>query len=135
MLLEEAIRAHLVANGGVSALIGTRLYPLVLPQDPTYPAIVLTRVSGVREHSHDGPSLLSTSRLQLDCIAPTAAAAKNVADKVRLALDGFRGTMGGAGGVEVNGAWLEDERDGYDDELRVYSASVDYMVLHNEASS
>ena len=38
MIIEEALVAYLTGYAGLSALIGTRLYPLRLPENPTYGA-------------------------------------------------------------------------------------------------
>ena len=52
MTLEQIIQNALVADPGVSAVIGSRLYLLQLPQNPTYPAAVFQRVSTVPIYSH-----------------------------------------------------------------------------------
>lgn len=39
MVVEEALKILILENAGVSALIGTRLYPGSLPQTATYPAL------------------------------------------------------------------------------------------------
>ncbi len=40
--------------------------------------------------------------------------------------------MGGVGGVDVNGVFLEDDDDGYDDDLQVYWWRMDFTLWHNE---
>lgn len=132
MTIEEAITAHLLADAGVAALVATRVYPVKMPQRPTYPAVTYFRVSGPREHSQSGPSGLAHPRFQLDCMAATYAGAKTLAAAVRLALDGFRGSMGGGGGVDVNAVFIEDDRDDQDDDIQVYWVSLDAVVWHNE---
>lgn len=132
MTIEEAIQAHLLATPNVAALVGVRVYPVKMPQRPTYPAVVYNRISGPREHSQDGSSGLAHPRFQLDCFAATYAGAKDLASKVRLALDGFRGSMGGVSGVDVNAVFIEDDRDDYDDDIHVYWVSLDAVVWHNE---
>jgi hypothetical protein len=42
---------------GINALIGTRLYPLTLPETPTFPAATYFQVSRPHEHTHDGMEL------------------------------------------------------------------------------
>lgn len=132
MTIEAAITKHLTEAAGLAGVLGGRVYPKHLPQNPTYPAIAYHRISGPREHSHDGSSGLAHPRFQLDLFARTHVAAKDLAEKVRLALDGYKGVMGGVGGVDVNGAFLEDDDDGYDDDLKVYWWRMDFTVWHNE---
>ena len=129
MTIEEALDTYLQSNTDLTELIGTRLYPKKLPQKPTLPAVVYHRISGPREHSMDGSSGLAHPRFQFDMYGRTYAAAKDVSDKMRLALDAFKGTIGG---VDINGAFLEDDSDGYDDDLEIYWFQADYEIWHNE---
>lgn len=50
--VEEAIRAHLVADSGVAAIVGDRVYLVQLPQNPTYPAIRYQRISTIPLYTH-----------------------------------------------------------------------------------
>ena len=47
MTVEGAIVSRLKADSAVSAIVGSRVYRLKLPQQPTLPAIRLQRVSRV----------------------------------------------------------------------------------------
>lgn len=133
MTIEAAITKHLTENAGVASLAAGRVYPGHLPQKPTLPAIVMHRISGPREHSHDGSSGLAHPRFQFDVWAGSHVKAKALAEAVRAAMDGFRGTMGGAGGVEVSGCFLEDDDDGYDDALELFVWRMDFIVWHAES--
>jgi hypothetical protein len=44
-VIEEALRARLIGQSGLTALVSTRVYPLGLPQNPTLPAITYALVS------------------------------------------------------------------------------------------
>lgn len=129
MSIEAALFSLLTSNADVSGKIADRLYPKVLPQDPSYPAGVYHKVSGAREHSHDGASGLARPRFQFDLYATSYAAAIALATAVREAIDGFKGI---SAGVSIEGCFLEDEDDGYDDELKVYWVRQDYAIWHNE---
>lgn len=130
MTIEAALVKHLTEHAGLASVLGGRVFPKHRPQQPAYPAIVYHRISGPREHSHDGASGLAHPRFQFDCYAPTYAGAKDLSERVRAALDGYRGLMGGS--VDVNGAFLEDDDDGYDDDLQVYWWRQDFIIWHNE---
>lgn len=132
MTIEEAISAHLAADAGVSSLVGNRVYPAVAPQKPEVPYIVYTRISSAREHSHDGASGLARPRFQFDCASRSYIGAMELSNAVRLALDAFQGTMGGSGGVDVHAVFIEDEQDSYDDELKLYWRSLDFIIWHTE---
>lgn len=132
MLVEEALHDYLSTHPGLSALIAGRIYPLVLPQKPTLPAITYQRISGLRVRSHQGPSGLASPRFQFDAWADSYASARTVADELRRALDGFRGMMGGAPGVRVDAVHLDTDRDLYETETRRWRVQADYFVWHEE---
>lgn len=133
MIVEEALAARLEGFAGLSALVADRIYPLALPQEPTPPAVVFLKVSGPRDLTQSGASGLVNPRFQVDAWAATYSSAKAVAEQVRLALIGFSGTMGGASGVYVSGVNLDNERDLYEDETRLYRVSLDFTLWTREA--
>ncbi len=107
-MVEKAIVALLTEDTDVTALIGDRLEPVLTSQTLSRPNVVYQRITTSRLRSQDGPEGTGDIRLQLSCYADTYAGAKTLADKVRLALDGYRGT---AAGITVDGISLEDEGD------------------------
>lgn len=128
MTIDAALNQLLIASPAFAA-VGDRVYPKKLPENPVYPAIVYHRISTVREHSHEGSSNLAAVRIQFDIYARTYVAARDAAEGLRSVLDGFRGVVDG---VDINGAFNEDEDDGYDDDMQVYWFRQDYRILHNE---
>lgn len=129
-MLEAGLYSHLAANAGVSALVSTRIYPLLLPQEPTLPALVYQRIStNPLGHSQDGPNHLARVRMQLRCHGATLLAAKQLADAVRAALDGYSGTMGT---VTVLSCFRADEGDDDEPETGTYSVRADYMIVYEE---
>lgn len=132
MVIEEALYAHLAASAGVAALVSARIYPQTIPQDIALPAIAYQRISGVREYSHGGPSQLAHPRFQFTCQAATYAAAKSLANAVRAALSGYRGTMGGAGGVVVGGCFMVNEVDGFELPGETNVVRLDIVIWHEE---
>ena len=129
MSIEKVIYSKLSGDSDVSALVATRIYPVNLPQKPTYPAIVYTRISGERAYSLGGPSDLASPRFQIDCFASTYSAAKDLASKIRSAINGFRGTVAG---VLVQGVFLENDNDIFEDDFSVYRVSSDYFIHYKE---
>ncbi len=128
MTIDAAINQLLIASPAFAS-VGDRVYPKKLPENPVYPAIVYHRISTVREHSHDGSSSLAAARFQFDIYARSYVAARDAAEALRSILDGFRGVVAG---VDINGAFNEDEDDGYDDDIQIYWFRQDYRIFHNE---
>ena len=133
MTIDEALRAHLTSAASaaaVTALIGTRMYPDQVPQKPTLPCIGYAVLEGEQDTTHDGLSGYMETTFELVCMAKDRLAAKDLAQKVKLALDAFPAVMGGAGGVEVDGVFVTGERNDFDDELRVYWTILDVLIEH-----
>ena len=138
MRIDEALFTHITSNAAVGALVTKRVYPVAMPQKPTYPAVVFTFVSGVALESIEGSSNLTTSRVQLDCWSTDYSQAKDLARAVRTALQGFRGVMGGGSGVDVDSVLFEGGdagRDTFDDELKIYGVQQDCMVTFYDPAS
>jgi hypothetical protein len=140
MSIEEKIFYRLRTNDAVSALVGTRIYPIQLPPGRTLPAITYTRVSTVRGHCLGGPSGRLRPRIQIDCWADTYSGARTLADKVRLCLDGFLGAIDGEsniGGIKLDGEYDGFETGvGYEDlEPGTPRVILDFIVPHFEATS
>jgi hypothetical protein len=129
--LQQSVFAYLSSHADVTAVVGGRIYPLVLPQKPTYPAITYFKVSEqrIRGLALDEPDQ-SRARVQFSCWGRTYDEAKAAADAVTAALKDYAGTLGGAGGVEVLDSEIEGDADLYDAEAGVYHVPVDVMILH-----
>ena len=65
MSVETELRGALTGNGAVAALVGTRVYPVVLPQNPTLPAIVYQELRTGTVVASDGDTGLREGRWQL----------------------------------------------------------------------
>ena len=128
MTLETEIRTRLAADGTVSGEVSTRLYPVKLPQDPTYPAITYNRVSAPRLHHLGGVAGRATVRLSYNSWAETYAGAQTLAAAVRASLDGFNGTLATIKCVIS----LENESDLYEQDVEIYRILQDYFVSHVE---
>ena len=128
MTLETELVTRLNADGTVSGEVGTRIYPVKLPQDPTYPAITYNRVSGVRLHDLDGTAGRATPRLSINSWAATYAGCQTLAAAVRASLDGFNGTLTTIKCVIS----LENEIDLFEQDVSIYRILQDYFVSHIE---
>ena len=124
MNIEQTLVAYLVTVPALTALVSSRVYPLVLPQNAALPAIAYQRISGPREHSHSGPSGLAHPRIQLACWAATYAEAKAVAAALRQGIDGNR--------TFCQACFVESDIDDYEPETKLWRVIVDAVVWHSE---
>ena len=132
MLIEQGLMTYILAQSAITALVGQRVYFVQAPQDVTKPYIVVTKISGVREHSHDGSNHLARPRFQLSAFSTTYANAKSIASALQTALQGYKGTMGGTGGVAVGAVFYEDETDLYEENTGLYQVALDFFITHGE---
>lgn len=132
MTIEKDIHYALANDADVSALVSSRIYPLKLPQGWTLPAVTYQRVSGYREHCLSGASGRARPRFQIDCWASDYDDVKDLADKVRLCLDGFKGDINTES--DVGGITLEADRDLWEENIDTYRVSMDFIIPHFEAT-
>jgi hypothetical protein len=93
--MEEALIAKLLATAGVTALVGTRVFPGARPQGSGLPAIVLNLIAAEPSYSDDGEDGIETARIQIDCWGESYTSAKLTARAVKAALSAFGGTIAG----------------------------------------
>lgn len=132
MDIETAIMTLLRATTGVTALVGDRIYFVQSPQDTGKPYIVISKVDAPRLHSHEGADGIAHPRFQFSIFDEHYGDCKAVAAAIQAALQGYSGTMGGAGGVAVNGVFYEDENDFYEESSGLYHVACDYIIWHKE---
>ncbi len=128
-MIEQAIRDTLVADSDVTALVGSRVHFAQAPQDVASPYIVLTKISGVRDHAHDGATGLAHARIQLSAFATTYYEAKQIVQAAQDVLQAYSGLMGT---VQVDSCLYENETDMFETDTRLYHVTSDYVIWHEE---
>lgn len=127
--IEAGLWSALTGSARVAGLVSDRVFPEVIPQDATLPAVAYQRVSGPRGTFHGGATGMAQARIQLTITAETYSAAKEVAAAVR-DLFPFRGELGGL--VNVHVARLENEVDGYGPQIEAPTVRLDLWFLYSE---
>lgn len=123
-MIEQRLYAHLSANADLSALVASRIYPLVIPQGASLPALVYQRISGVPANHAGRVPTLESARVQINCYAQRYGQVKDLRDAVIAAL-------------EQPSAYFQctrlAERDLYDDEDRTYALALDFSFWHHRS--
>ena len=86
MKVGAAIYSLLVNDSAVSAIVGTRIYPELAEEGASAPYVVYSVVSNTPSDTKDGTPI-DEAQLEIFSIGNTYAAANDLADKVRAALD------------------------------------------------
>lgn len=123
--MEEEFMAFLLADSGISALLGNRIYWKKAPQGVGRPYVVLHKISGIRDHHMKRPDSLTASRVQVDVIADTYAVAKALERALDAACDGYSGG-------NMQGIFHAGVRDGVEggtnEAERPFMVSIDYII-------
>lgn len=120
-LIDEAVRAVLLANPTVYGLVGTRIYPLQLPLDCTFPALTYSFPSDNYKR------VARPARLQIDCWAEDFTECKNLKNAVETALDGYSGTVSG---INIEGIFPISHYDMPVDETGLFHIPYDFKIIY-----
>lgn len=121
MSLSGKVHDALANDTAVAALVGTRIYPRILPQHPTYPAISYQRISGTPQQ---GSTTLRTPRYQIDCWATTDVGAEALAVAVTALFEEYTNVTGSPA---IKMAEVVNNLDDYDDTTKSYRNIVDVV--------
>lgn len=116
----EELREVLLVNPTVIGLVGTRIYPGVLPQAVQLPAVVFNIISTTPENVLEGAPTLAGQRVQIDSYGKKYGDAHEVDDALRSVLEVL--------GTPELAAWRIDSRDLYDDVRQAHRVSTDYAI-------
>ena len=128
MSIEETIFSRLSTFAGLIALVSTRIYPVIMPQGVTHPAVTYQLISGIREAAMGSDPGMVRARFQFTAWASTHLAARNVIKQVRLALERYRVAT-------VEDCFVETEYDVFDEDAILHGRGLDMIVHHTEATS
>ena len=132
---ERLIGDALVASPAVAELAGDRVYPVIAPASAALPFVTWRRQAVQREATLTGPSGVATVTLAVDIYATTYEGVRELADRCRVVLDGFGGSLGNW--ISVRNVSLLNESDGFvqlagGDLPPVYSVTQTYTILWQE---
>lgn len=122
--IEEALLTTMT-----TALGHARVYPMVLPEGVTLPAVRYTRLGSDREVTMGSNPGMCHAMFQVDVWAATYAEVKADATTLRGALERWRGTVEGI--VIQDTMYLSDDDD-YDPETKEYRVIIRIKITHLE---
>lgn len=111
----KAIFELLSNDTTVTGLVGTKIYPNIIAQQTTYPAVAYSQVSEEFDSSKDGPIPTGRFTYQFDIYADTYPTAQSIANAIKSTLDWYTGTAAGQTisrikkGDESDDIWEEDK--------------------------
>lgn len=114
---EKHVYMKLASSPAVARLVGFQIYPIAVPKAAAVPFIIYKRANISRDSTLTaGPMFMPVVSLQIASWALTYDGARELADEVRLALDGNIGTLAG---VTIHDMRLVSETDDFLDPTAV----------------
>ena len=111
----QTVRNILIAAGGVTALVGSRISPVMRAQSEAMPCVTLTLVSVAPSNHLAGAPTLDANLVQVDSWAETYTQARDEANACRAALE--------AANVVMN-----SEFDNYEPDVTEYRVTQEFSV-------
>jgi hypothetical protein len=130
MSIESGLVTYLMAQGRVTTLISTRLYPVVIPQDASLPAAAYQLISGDWERQHDkrtGGAKLRRARIQITVTGVDYDDAKEAAAAIEEVCDSFRGQWGTE---YVQECRVEALGDGWGAQVDKFTTRMDLAIIY-----
>lgn len=141
MTVGDGLLTYLKTVPAITDIVGAganaRIRPGRLSRPDVFPAIRYAFISGGSVAHLTGGSGIAQPLLQVDCYATTYGPANALAEKVRLALQSYRGLMGSD---FVNGIILVNRREFYEDPVDASDAGkhrvlLEFTVAHVEEAA
>lgn len=125
-MIADGIFTLLSTAAPISALVGTRIYPVNLPEKPILPAIVYYTAGGTSEPTFE-TSGLQKLRYQFDCYGELFGDADRTRDALVAFLNGYQGTL--SNGIVLQDAIYLQPIDGFKDAPRQFCLGVEFYFL------
>lgn len=129
-MIAENLYAYLIAQPEITNIVSTRVYPVILPQEPIYPAITYNDDDSNYVESFDGQTGLVQSVFQIDAWEKTYAGATTLATAINTAL---RNTSGAFGGIIIQRCTiLSGPITAYENSVEAYRQTQIFSIWNNE---
>lgn len=129
-MIADNLYTYLAAQSAITSIVSTRIYPIILPQKPTYPAVTYSEDDSNYTESFVGQTDHVQSIFQLDAWATTYAGATTLGEAIRTSL---QNTSGSFGGITIQRCTvLSGPISVYEDSVEAYRQTYIFSIWHNE---
>lgn len=123
-MLGEAIYSILSNDATLTAITGTKIFPVQAPQRTAVPFIVYQENNTIPTDQKDGSAPKDQIQFQVDTYSSTYTQAHTIAARIRVLLDAYSGTVAG---VTIRQMWFSDQDDGdFVEDMGFYGVSQLY---------
>lgn len=131
---EEAIYSRLQADGALTALVGTRIFPGRIPQGELFdatgmpqPVCAFQRITSERFKNSVADADVRSALFQVGGWSDVYETANAIRTAARNSLDRWKGTVAG---VVIQASFIEDEQDLYDEPAELHHHVVEVAVWY-----
>lgn len=128
--MEAVLYSYLSNYGGLTSLVGIRIYPVFAPKGVAFPYVVFFKVSNVRTLTHDGVVNFQKARMQISCYSEdyytigALIGVKQIAEQVIAAMEAW------SGATSIPSSQHEGEQDLIDPGTKLYHVPLDFFVIY-----
>lgn len=126
-MIEQLIVTQLNNDAGLTALVGSRIYPYRLPADTSMPAITYRLLESPEDQALESGTGLYRSLYRFYCYGSTYLSSVAVDNALSAALTNW--TIS-SGGVTVQSTRIRNKIDYDDPEIKVLIRIVDFVMWH-----
>ena len=121
----KAIYSILTSDSDVNALVSGRVYPQIAAQGAAFPFVVYLLTNVGPSDTKSGVSTLDEVRYDIVVAAETYAAAADLTEKVRTAIDRYSGTVAG---VDIDSVQFQSLDADNDPATETFVTSSEYII-------
>ena len=128
MQIEQALYKRLSTYTDLTDLIGTKIYPALIPQGAVYPCMTYQRITTNFNHHLDGTNALEYTTIQFNIYHTTIANLCAVYDKVVSALQNYTATVTvNTESIMIHSCQIINVFDSYDTNTLIYTNTQSYI--------
>ena len=130
-MIEQGLFTLISSDPTISGMIGTRVYPILLPESPTLPAITYQVTRGNGDPTFETSGLIKLY-MQFDCWGKTYSDAAQLRKALVKLLNGYQGVL--SDGTDLQLGQFQQPIDFFEQDARQYRCAVEFYFLFDFGS-
>jgi hypothetical protein len=133
-MIEEGVVARLQADAGVSALIASRVYPVLAPELLSlFPCVTYQVISNPSDNDLVGDTGFAVCRIQMDAWAQSYGVCKSIARALGACLSNCAGELTDEDATLVFSVQRVNVSDQFESDTRMYRVMSDFLFQYIES--
>ena len=125
-MIEQGLYSLLSADATISAMVGDRISPVLLPEGSPMPAMTYQVTRGSGDPTFDTSGLIKLY-MQFDCFGTDYSDAAQLRKALVMLLNGYQGVL--SDGTDLQLAQFQQPIDYYEKDVRQYRCAVEFFFL------